>query len=101
MTLLRVLTDHGRKHCVKYRPMITSCNRLYINHTRRKPVLLKRMASMSGCIKTIKLEFFKIVFRKKINTSLVELQQDLDQYMIYYNCKRPHSSRHYDGRTSA
>ncbi|HCU57386.1 MAG TPA: hypothetical protein DF984_04020 [Anaerolineaceae bacterium] len=51
--------------------------------------------------KTIKLEFFKIVFRKKINTSLVELQQDLDQYMIYYNCKRPHSSRHYDGRTSA
>ena len=36
-------------------------------------------------------EFYSIAFRKKIYTSLEELQADLDAWLVTYNEQRPHS----------
>ena len=39
---------------------------------------------------TILDEFYSVAFRKKIYTSLEELQKDLDQFMYDYNFQRAH-----------
>ena len=49
--------------------------------------------------RTIKEEFYDIAFRKKIYSTLDDLQADLDQWMAYYNAERPHSGKYCDGRT--
>jgi hypothetical protein len=49
--------------------------------------------------RTIKEEFYDIAFRKKIYSTLDDLQADLDQWMPYYNTERPHSGKYCDGRT--
>ncbi len=103
IALLRILTDRGTEYCGKVE---THDYQLYlaledIDHTRTKARSPQTNGICERLHKTIKQEFYEIAFRKKIYTSLVELQQDLDQYMIYYNYKRPHSGRYCDGRTPA
>jgi hypothetical protein len=44
-------------------------------------------------------EFYQVAFRKKIYTSLEELQRDLDQWLEEYNTTRPNSGKWCDGRT--
>jgi hypothetical protein len=44
-------------------------------------------------------EFYAITFRKKLYTDLVQLQIDLDEWLVYYNQERPHSGRYCYGRT--
>jgi hypothetical protein len=41
-------------------------------------------------IRTLKEEFVGIAFRKKIYTSLDELQEELDNWLQHYNYERPH-----------
>ena len=40
-----------------------------------------------------------MAFRKKVYVSVEELQQDVDEWMEWYNRERTHSGRHCDGRT--
>ena len=44
-------------------------------------------------------EFYRITFRKKIYTTLTELQADLDEWLRYYNEERVHQGRWCYGRT--
>ena len=44
-------------------------------------------------------EFYQVVFRKRLYTSLDDLQADLDEWLLEYNRERPHSGKHCDGRT--
>ena len=44
-------------------------------------------------------EFYAVAFRKKLYGSLEQLQEDLDQWMQYYNEQRPHSGRYCYGKT--
>jgi len=44
-------------------------------------------------------EFYRITFRKKIYTTLAELQKDLDEWLCYYNEERVHQGRWCYGRT--
>ena len=44
-------------------------------------------------------EFYRITFRKKIYTTLVELQTDLEEGLHYYNEERVHQGRWCYGRT--
>lgn len=44
-------------------------------------------------------EFYRITFRKKIYTTLTELQQDLEEWLRYYNEERVHQGRWGYGRT--
>ena len=40
--------------------------------------------------KTILNEFYQITFRKKLYSTMEELQKDLDDWMGYYNNERTH-----------
>ena len=44
-------------------------------------------------------EFYDVAFRKKLYENLDDLQQDLDNWMHYYNNERPHSGRYCYGKT--
>jgi len=99
--LLRILTDRGTEYCGKVE---THDYQLYlaledIDHTRTKAKSPQTNGICERLHKTIKHEFYEIAFRKKIYTTLEELQQDLDLFMLYYNSKRPHSGRYCDGNT--
>jgi hypothetical protein len=49
--------------------------------------------------RTIQEEFYAIAFRKKLYTSLEEMQADLNEWMEYYNQERTHSGKYCFGRT--
>jgi transposase InsO family protein len=49
--------------------------------------------------RTIQEEFYAVAFRKKLYTNLEEMQQDLDEWMKYYNLDRAHSGRYCYGKT--
>ncbi len=47
----------------------------------------------------MKQEFFDTAMRKKIYTDLDDLQEDLDNWLHYYNHERPHSGKYCYGKT--
>jgi len=47
----------------------------------------------------MKNECYDIMFRKKVYTSLEEVQNDIDEWLKYYNEDRPHSGKHCYGKT--
>ena len=49
--------------------------------------------------RTMKEEFYSVAFRKKIYTTLEELQGDVDDWLAVYNHQRPHSGRYCYGKT--
>ncbi len=49
--------------------------------------------------KTIQQEFYDVTFRKKVYTTIEQLQKDLDAWMVEYNYRRPHSGRYCYGKT--
>ena len=49
--------------------------------------------------KTVLNEFYRVAFRKKLYSSLDELQADLDEWLRYNNEERPHSGRYCFGET--
>ncbi len=51
------------------------------------------MEFVSDFHKTILNEFYQITFRKKIYTTLDELQKDLDDWIYYYNHQRTHQGK--------
>ena len=44
-------------------------------------------------------EFYQVATRKKVYTSLEELQSDLDEWLAWYNRERSHSGKRCEGRT--
>ena len=44
-------------------------------------------------------EFYKVAFRKKVCTSIEEIQTDLDEFMNTYNNERTNQGKHCQGRT--
>ena len=44
-------------------------------------------------------EFYQVSFRKKLYTSIEELQADLDAWLIFYNTVRTHQGKMCCGRT--
>ncbi len=49
--------------------------------------------------KTIQQEFYAVAFRKKIYTSIEELQHDLDEWLYHYNNERTHQGKNCEGMT--
>ena len=99
--LLRILTDRG----TEYNGSIENHEyQLYlaiedIDHSKTKARHPQTNGICERFHRTIKEEFYDIAFRKKIYSTLDELQADLDQWMAYYNAERPHSGKCCDGRT--
>jgi hypothetical protein len=101
LRLLRILTDRG----TEYNGAIENHEyQLYlaiedIDHSKTKAYHPQTNGICERFHRTIKEEFYDIAFRKKIYTSLDELQADLDRWMAYYNAERPHSGKYCNGRT--
>lgn len=99
--LLRILTDRG----TEYNGALENHEyQLYlaiedIDHSKTKAYHPQTNGICERFHRTIKEEFYDIAFRKKIYTSLDELQADLDRWMAYYNAERPHSGKYCNGRT--
>jgi len=101
LPILRILTDRGTEFCGKpdthdYQLFLALND---IEHTKTKAKSPQTNGICERFHKTILDEFYKIAFRKKIYLSLEELQKDLDNWLDYYNTKRPHQGKRCQGKT--
>ena len=99
--LLRMLTDRGTEYCGRkndhpYQLFLAIEN---IDHTRTKAKSPQTNGICERFHRTIQEEFYAIAFRKKIYTSLEQLQQDLDKWLDWYNTEQTHSGKHCLGKT--
>jgi hypothetical protein len=97
----RVLTDRGSE----YRGLPESHSyELYltvedIEHTTTRAYHPQTNGICERFHRTLKEEFYDVVFRRKLYHSLDELQTDVDAWIHYYNTQRPHSGRFCFGKT--
>lgn len=101
MSLLRILTDRGTEYCG--RPE-THDYQLYlalndIEHTKTKVRHPQTNGICERFHKTILNEFYQVTFRKKIYSSIEDLQNDLDEWLYDYNHERTHQGKMCCGRT--
>lgn len=101
VSLLRVLTDRGSEYCGaiehhEYQLYLALEN---IDHSKTKARHPQTNGICERFHRTMKDEFYSIAFRKKIYHSIEELQQDVDEWLLVYNCQRPHSGRYCYGKT--
>jgi transposase InsO family protein len=101
MGILRMLTDRGTEYCGKVEQhdyeLYLALNE--IDHTKTKARHPQTNGICERFHKTILNEFYQITFRKKIYTTLDELQKDLDDWLYYYNHDRTHQGKMCCGRT--
>lgn len=99
--MLRILTDRGTEFKGKhehheYELYLTIEG---IEHTKTQVRTPQSNGICERLNRTIKEEFYSIAFRKKLYTTLEDLQADLDEYIKFYNTERPHSGRYCYGKT--
>lgn len=101
LPLLRILTDRGTEYC-GVRENHPYQLFLYLNdieHSRTKA----RHPQTNGCTErfnqTLLDEFYQVAFRKKIYTTLEEIQADLDEFLQKYNTRRTNQGKYCNGRT--
>lgn len=99
--LMRVLTDRGTEYCGKVE---SHAYQLYlaienIDHSKTKARSPQTNGICERFHRTLKDEFYDIAFRKKIYTSVEDLQIDLNEYLRKYNNERPHSGKFCYGKT--
>lgn len=99
--LLRVLTDRGTEYCGareshEYQLYLALED---IDHSRTKARHPQTNGICERFHKTIQQEFYQTAFRKKIYSTLEQLQADLDSWIMHYNNERPHSGKMCCGRT--
>jgi len=99
--LLRVLTDRGSEYCGNFErheyQLYLALND--IDHTRTKVKSPQSNGICERFHKTILEEFYQVAFRKKIYSTLEELQRDLDDWLDEFNTRRPHQGKRCDGKT--
>ena len=69
------------------------------SHSRTKAYSPQTNGICERFHRTIKDECYNIVFRKKIYTSIEDLQADVDSWIKKYNETRPHSGKYCYGKT--
>jgi transposase InsO family protein len=99
--LLRVLTDRGSEYCGnrehhEYQLYLAVEN---IDHSKTKARSPQSNGICERFHKTVLDEFYRVAFRKKVYTSLEELQTDLDVWLKEYNEERTHSGKYCYGKT--
>ena len=99
--LLRVLTDRGTEYCGTHD---RHEHELYlavenIDHSRTKTKSPQTNGIVERLHKTVLDEFYRVAFRRKIHTTIEELQADLDRWMTDHNQARPHQGRYCFGKT--
>jgi hypothetical protein len=99
--LLRVLTDRGTEF--KGKPEHHEYE-LYlqiegIEHSKTQVRHPQTNGICERLHRTMQEEFYAVAFRKKLYSTLEEMQLDLDEWMKYYNEDRAHSGRYCYGKT--
>ena len=99
--LLRILTDRGTEY--KGKPEHHEYE-LYlaiegIEHSKTQVRHPQTNGICERLHRTMQEEFYAVAFRKKLYNSLATLQDDLDQWMDYYNNQRSHSGKYCFGKT--
>ena len=99
--LLRILTDRGTEYCGarehhEYQLYLAIED---IDHTRTKARHPQTNGICERFHKTMQEEFYAVAFRKKIYSSIVDLQIDVDLWLDHYNKERPHSGKYCFGKT--
>jgi transposase InsO family protein len=99
--LLRILTDRGTEYCGKAEQ---HAYQLYlaindIEHTKTQAQSPQTNGICERFHKTVLNEFYQVAFRKKLYSSIEQLQSDLDQWMHSYNYERTHQGKMCCGRT--
>lgn len=99
--VLRIMTDRGTEFCGKadqhdYQLFLAVND---IDHTKTKVRHPQTNGICERFHKTILNEFYQVTFRKKIYSSLEELQRDLDVWIDHYNQERTHQGKMCCGRT--
>jgi transposase InsO family protein len=99
--LLRILTDRGTEY--KGKPEHHEYE-LYlaiegIEHSKTQVRHPQTNGICERLHRTMQEEFYAVAFRKKLYDSLAVLQNDLDQWMEYYNNQRSHSGKYCFGKT--
>jgi transposase InsO family protein len=97
----RVLTDRGTEFCGahdrhEYELYLAVEN---IDHTRTRTKSPQTNGICERFHKTLLEEFYRVAFRRKLYTSIAELQTDLDAWIKSYNEERPHQGRWCFGKT--
>jgi transposase InsO family protein len=101
LPLLRVLTDRGTEYCGR---MENHDYELYLNlegieHSKTKARSPQSNGICERFHRTIQDEFYALAFRRKLYASIDQLQQDLDEWINYYNNERTHSGKYCFGKT--
>jgi transposase InsO family protein len=101
LDLLRVLTDRSTEYCGtadrhEYQLYLAISN---VAHTKTLAMRPRSNGICERFHKTQLNEFYQVAFRKKIHTTLEELQKDLDDWLWECNHQRAHSGPHCDGKT--
>jgi len=101
MGMIRILTDRGTEYCGKPE---SHDYQLYlalndIEHTKTKVRHPQTNGICERFHKTILQEFYQVAFRRKIYSSIEELQVDLDSWLADYNNDRTHQGKMCCGRT--
>ncbi len=101
LPVLRILTDRGTEYCGKVEQhdyqLYLAVND--IEHTRTKARHPQTNGICERFHKTILQEFYQPALRRKIYSTLEELQSDLDEWLNYYNNERTHQGKQCCGRT--
>ncbi len=99
--ILRILTDRGSEYKgnIEHHAFELFLSIEGIEHTVTRAYSPQTNGMCERFNKTMKQEFFDTAMRKKIYTSLEDLQLDLDIWLEYYNHERPHSGKYCYGKT--
>ncbi|MFC4701285.1 IS481 family transposase [Glaciecola siphonariae] len=101
LPMLRILTDRGTEYCGKVEQhdyqLYLAIND--IDHTKTKAMSPQTNGICERFHKTILNEFYQVTFRKKLYSTMEELQKDLDDWIDFYNNKRTHQGKMCCGRT--
>jgi len=101
MSLIRILTDRGTEYCGKAEhhdyQLYLAINE--IEHTKTKARHPQTNGICERFHKTVLQEFYQTAFRRKIYNNIVDLQNDLDDWLNFYNNERTHQGKMCCGRT--
>lgn len=99
--LLRMLTDRGSEFVgnVQHHEYELYLAVENIDHTKTKARSPQTNGICERFHRTMLEEFYRVAFRKKIYTSIEQLQADADEWIHFYNQERCHSGRYCYGKT--
>lgn len=101
LPMLRILTDRGTEYCGRAQDHDYELYLVLndIEHTKTQAQSPQTNGICERFHKTILQEFYQVAFRKKVYDSLQELQDDLDEWIHFYNHERTHQGKMCCGRT--